>query len=83
MDSRLDLVAKAVVRAAAAVVVYWPDSRDGLRSPEHEAAARGLVWTNDPDLDLTLVRELAAARARSAWPPAPLAPATRTQPAAA
>ena len=70
----LDLVAKALARAAAAALVYWPDSRDGLRPPEHELAARGVRWTNDPVHDRELAREVEAARARRALPVPPAAP---------
>ncbi len=86
MDSRLDFVAKAVARAIALIVVHVPDSRDGLRSPEHELAARGVRWVNDPAHDLALARELAAARARRAHsvpPTSPFAPVTVAGPAAA
>ena len=84
MDSRLGLVAKAMVRAVAAVVVHWPASRDGLRSPEHELAARGVRWASDPAHDVALAREINAARARRALsvPPVSLAPTTGGQLAA-
>ena len=68
MDGRMDLMAKAVARAAAAVMASWPDSRDGLRSPEQELAARGVRWATDPAHDLALARELQAARTRRARP---------------
>ena len=74
MDSRLRLVAQAMARAAAAAAVYWPDSRDGLRSPEHELAVRGVRWANDTTHDLALAHELKAARARRALPVPPAPP---------
>ena len=86
MDSRLDFLGKAVARATALVVVHVPDSRVGLRSPEHELAARGVRWVNDPAHDLALARELTAARARRARlvpATAPFVPATEAGPAAA
>lgn len=85
MDSRLDQVAKAVARAAAAAVAHWPESRDGPRSPEQELAALGVRWGNDPAHDLALAREIAAAparRARRVPPAVPLAPARGERPAA-
>ena len=79
MDGRVDLVAKTMARVAASVLACWPDSRDGLRSPEHELARRGVTWASDPAHDQALARELASARAHRAHPVPPagvLAPAT-------
>ncbi|CAA9564661.1 MAG: hypothetical protein AVDCRST_MAG19-2133 [uncultured Thermomicrobiales bacterium] len=80
MDAqRFDRMARAVARAAAAAGACWPDSRDRLRSPEHELARRGVTWASDPAHDLALARQLAAARARRPDPVLPagaLAPAT-------
>ena len=82
MDGRVDLVAKAVARVAAAAMAFWPDSRDGLRSPEQELAARGVRWATDPTHDLALARELEAARARRARPVPPLSAARAASPIA-
>ncbi len=78
MDGRVDLVAKAVARVAAAAMAFWPDSRDGLRSSEQELAARGVRWATDPAHDLALARELAAAHARR---PDPVLPSGASAPA--
>ena len=48
-------------RVAATAIRHWPDSRDGLRSPEQELAARGVTWATDGARDLELARELQAA----------------------
>ena len=53
-------------RAATAARGWWPDSRDGLRSPEQELARRGVSWASDPAHDRELALELAAARLRRA-----------------
>ena len=59
-------LASAIRTTAASAMTYWPDGREGLRSAEHELAARGVTWRSDLSHDLALARELEAARAHRA-----------------
>ena len=52
-------LARGVARGLGAPAV---DSRDGLRSHEHELAAHGITWQTDADDDRTLADQLRAAR---------------------
>ena len=68
---RLTAVIGATLGRLAALV---PDSRDGLRSPEHELAARGIRWASDPAADRALAEELRAASAARHARLAPVVP---------
>ena len=57
-------LAAALEQVADRAIHAWPDSRDGLRSAEHELAARGVTWDADPVQDRELARELEVARRR-------------------
>ena len=70
----------ALERAAAAALRRWPDSRDGLRSPEHELAARGFTWATDHAHERELALELHASRRRARRATAPVALPPRAYP---